>query len=182
MTVIRLMIPLAGGPPHECGEEPRAQCPRRPQLGAAFSARGGRNVATTRPYNQNCPIARTLDIIGDRWTLLIIRDLFIGRSRFGEFRRSTPRISPKLLSERLKRLEEQGVVERALLDGYPPRAEYRLTPKGRSLFPVLFAIGTWGFEHLFFEEPDLRDEVDRFLRSSVPEYATMSEAAAAKGD
>jgi len=136
-------------------------------------------MARTRPYAQNCPIARTLDIIGDRWTLLIIRDLFLGRTRFNEFRQSTAPISPRLLSGRLKRLEEHGLVERSLLDGYPPRAEYRLTAKGRSLFPVLFAIGGWGFEHLFTDEPELRTEVDAFLRSAVPEYVTMSEAAAA---
>ncbi len=135
-------------------------------------------MARTSPYAQDCPIARTLDLIGDRWTMLIIRDLFLGRSRFNEFRQSTPRISPKLLSERLKRLEEEGIVERALLDGRPPRAEYRLTPKGRSIFPVLFAIGSWGFEHLFADEPDLRTELDAHLRSLVPEYVTMSEAAA----
>ena len=136
-------------------------------------------MARTQPYAQACPIARTLDIIGDRWTLLIIRDLFLGRSRFNEFRQSTPRISPKLLSDRLKRLEEQGLVERALLGGYPPRAEYRLTAKGRSLFPVLSAMGSWGFEHLFSDEPELRTEVDAYLRSAVPEYGRMKEAPAA---
>ena len=133
-------------------------------------------MARTQPYAQACPIARTLDIIGDRWTLLIIRDLFLGRSRFKEFRQSTPRISPRLLSERLKRLEEEELVERDLLAGYPPRAEYRLTAKGRSLFPVLFAMGSWGFEHLFADEPELRTEVDGYLRSAVPEYVTMSDA------
>jgi len=117
--------------------------------------------------------------MGDRWTLLIIRDLFLGRRRFNEFRQSTPRISPKLLSERLKRLEDQELVERAVVAGYPPRAEYRLTPRGRSLFPVLFAMGNWGFEHLFADEPELRTEVDAHLRSAVPEYVRMSEAAAA---
>jgi DNA-binding HxlR family transcriptional regulator len=138
-------------------------------------------MARTSPYAQNCPIARTLDVIGDRWTMLIIRDLFIGRSRFNEFRQSTPRISPKLLSERLKRLEDEGLVERLLLDGRPPRAEYRLTPKGRSLFPVIFAIGTWGLAHLFAGEPELRTEIDAYLRSQVPEYATMSDAAVKEG-
>jgi DNA-binding HxlR family transcriptional regulator len=137
-------------------------------------------MARTQPYAQACPIARTLDIIGDRWTLLIIRDLFLGRRRFNEFRQSTPRISPKLLSERLKRLEEQGLVERTLLAGYPPRAEYGLTAKGRSLFPVLFAMGSWGFEHLFADEAELRGEVDAYLKASVPEYVTMSEATAAR--
>jgi DNA-binding HxlR family transcriptional regulator len=135
-------------------------------------------MARTAPYAQDCPIARTLDLIGDRWTLLIIRDLFLGRSRFNEFRQSTPRISPKLLSQRLKRLEDEGIVERAVLEGYPPRAEYRLTPKGRSLFPVLFAIGTWGFDHLFADEPELRTEIDEFLRSQVPEYVMLSDAVA----
>jgi len=138
-------------------------------------------MARTSPYAQDCPIARTLDVIGDRWTMIIIRDLFLGRSRFNEFRQSTPRISPKLLSERLKRLEDEGIVERVLLDGHPPRAEYRLSPKGRSIFPVLFAIGSWGFEYLFADEPELRTEIDAYLRSQVPEYATMSEAAADSG-
>src|SRR3989337_4609633 len=92
-------------------------------------------MARTSPYAQDCPIARTLDLIGARWTLLIIRDLFLGRSRFNEFRQSTPRISPKLLSERLKRLEEQGLVGRSLQDGYPPRAEYRLAGEGRAPLP-----------------------------------------------
>ena len=138
-------------------------------------------MARTSPYAQDCPIARTLDLIGDRWTMLIIRDLFLGRSRFNQFRQSTPRISPKLLSQRLKRLEDEGIVERALLDGYPPRAEYRLSTKGRSLFPVLFAMGTWGFEHLFAAEPELRTEIDAYLRSQVPEYVTMSETASNEG-
>jgi DNA-binding HxlR family transcriptional regulator len=136
-------------------------------------------MARTAPYAQNCPIARTLDVIGDRWTLLIIRDLFLGRSRFNEFRQSTPRISPRLLSQRLKRLEEQGLVERTLVEGHPPRAEYRLTPKGRALFPVLYAIGTWGFEYLFANEPELKAQIDQYLRSAVPEYVMMSDAAIA---
>ena len=138
-------------------------------------------MSRTKPYNQDCPIARTLDVIGDRWTMIIIRDLFLGRTRFNEFRQSTPRISPKLLSERLKRLEEQGIVERTLLDGHPPRAEYHLTPKGRELYPVLFAIGSWGIEHLFPDEPELRGEIDAYLRAQVPEYVTMSDAAAKQG-
>ncbi len=178
MTVIRLMNPLADGPARERGEERRARYPRRPRLGGASSASGDPTMARTQPYNQNCPIARTLDIIGDRWTLLIIRDLFLGHSRFGEFRQSTPRISPKLLSERLKRLEEEGLVERALLDGYPPRAEYRLTEKGRAIFPVLYAMGTWGAEYLFDGEPELRDAVLTFIESRVPEYRRMKEMTA----
>jgi DNA-binding HxlR family transcriptional regulator len=139
-------------------------------------------MARTSPYAQNCPIARTLDVVGDRWTLLIIRDLFLGRTRFNDFRRSSsPSISPRLLSQRLKRLEEEGIIQRIVREGYPPRTEYALTPKGRSIFPVLFAIGAWGFEHLFADEPELRDQIDEYLRAQVPEYVMMSDAAAAEG-
>ncbi len=141
-------------------------------------------MAKTRPYNQECPIARTLDIIGDRWTLLIIRDLFLGRSRFSEFMRSCPGMPPRLLSQRLKRLEDRGLVERALYCEYPLRAAYRLTDNGRSLFPVLYAMGSWGAEHLFEGEPELREGVEQFIESRVPEYRQMNEreAARTKGD
>jgi DNA-binding HxlR family transcriptional regulator len=138
-------------------------------------------MARTRPYDQDCPIARTLDVIGDRWTLIIIRDLFLGRTRFNEFRQSTPRISPKVLSERLTRLEEDRIVDRVVTNGRPPRVEYHLTPKGRALFPVLFAIGAWGFEHLFTNEPELKAEIDAHLRAQVPEYVMLSDAAAKEG-
>ena len=94
-----------------------------------------------RPYNQGCPIARSLDIFGDRWTMLIIRDLFLGSSRFQQLLRSSPGLPPRLLSDRLKKLEQHGLVERSLYSQHPLRAEYRLTEKGRSLAPVLDAIG-----------------------------------------
>jgi len=126
-------------------------------------------MAKTRPYGQACPIARTLDLVGDRWTLVIIRDLFFGRSRFSEFVRSSPGLPPRLLSQRLKRLEEEGLVERAVYSQHPLRAEYRLTPKGRSLFSVLKAIAEWGLEHLFEDEPELRQGIAQFVKSRVPE-------------
>ncbi|KKL75721.1 hypothetical protein LCGC14_2052110, partial [marine sediment metagenome] len=90
-----------------------------------------------RPYNQVCPVARTLDMIGDRWTLLIVRDLFLGRTRFKDFLTSSPGLPPKVLSDRLKKLEEQRLVQRVVYSQHPLRAEYRLTDKGRSLEPVM---------------------------------------------
>ena len=126
-------------------------------------------MAKTRPYGQACPIARTLDIVGDRWTLVIIRDLFLGRSRFSDLVRSSPGLPPRLLSQRLKRLEEQGLIERAVYCQHPLRAGYRLTPRGRSLFPVLKAIAEWGLEHLFEDEPELRQGIAQFVKSRVPE-------------
>ena len=102
----------------------------------------------SRSYEQSCPIALTLDVIGDRWTILIIRDLYFGRARFNELLAASPGMSTKILSERLKLLEEHDLVERVLYSEHPLRAQYRLTQKGMSLEPVLNAIGIWGGRHL----------------------------------
>ncbi len=141
-------------------------------------------MARTRPYSQECPIARTLDVIGDRWTLLIIRDLFLGRRRFSELLGSSPGMPPRLLSQRLKRLEEHGLVQRVIYSEYPLRAEYRLTERGRSLFPVLYAMGSWGAAHLFEGEPEPRKTVEQFIESRVPEYRQLkkAEASTTEGD
>jgi DNA-binding HxlR family transcriptional regulator len=100
------------------------------------------------PYDMRCPVARTLDIIGERWTILVLRDLLLeGPRRFQDFERSLGGISPNPLSARLKRLEDAGVVERRFYEQHPPRAEYLLTPKGRALGPVLKALLEWGRKH-----------------------------------
>ena len=92
-----------------------------------------------------CPIARTLEIIGDSWTILILRDLAVsGPRRFQDFERSLAGISPNTLSARLKLLEQHGVVERRFYEQHPPRAEYVLTEKGAELRPVLRALLDWG--------------------------------------
>ncbi|MCH8814423.1 MAG: helix-turn-helix transcriptional regulator [Chloroflexi bacterium] len=127
-------------------------------------------MAKTRPYNQDCPIARTLDIVGDRWTLLIVRDLFIGLTRFSEFLKSSPGIPPKILSGRLKKLQRHSIIERRVYSEHPLRAEYTLTETGRSLMPVIHAIGEWGFEHLFEGEEELRDQVRGIVTAQVPEF------------
>jgi DNA-binding HxlR family transcriptional regulator len=95
-----------------------------------------------------CPVARTLDIIGERWTILILRDLLLGGAcKFQDFERSLAGISPNTLSARLKRLEEHGVIERRFYEQHPPRAEYVLTEKGRQLGPVLKTLLEWGSKH-----------------------------------
>jgi DNA-binding HxlR family transcriptional regulator len=97
------------------------------------------------PYDMSCPVARTLDIIGERWTMLIMRDLLLGGPcKFQDFERSLAGISPNTLSARLKQLEEHGIVERRFYEQHPPRAEYLLTDKGRQLGPVLKALFEWG--------------------------------------
>ena|SRR5215469_10113856 len=102
-----------------------------------------------------CSIARTLDVIGERWTILILRDLVRhGPRRFQDFARSLPRISPNTLSARLKRLEETGIVERRFYAQHPPRAEYVLTEIGEELRPVLGALLKWGERHTEYGAPD----------------------------
>jgi DNA-binding HxlR family transcriptional regulator len=98
--------------------------------------------------DEHCPVARTLDIIGDRWSILILRDLMLdGPRKFQDLQQSMERISPNTLSARLKTLEEHGIVERRLYTSHPPRAEYVLTGKGEALRPVVRALRAWGEKH-----------------------------------
>src|SRR6185436_2176017 len=99
-------------------------------------------------YEMHCPIARTLDIIGDRWTILILRDLLLeGPRKFQDLARSLAGISPTTLSARIKQLERHALVERQFYAQHPPRAEYVLTERGRTLGPVLKALLDWGTRH-----------------------------------
>jgi len=96
-------------------------------------------------YDPHCPVARTLDIIGERWTILILRDLLLqGPRKFYDLQQSLRGISPNTLSARLKTLEHNGVIARHFYEQHPPRAEYVLTEKGRALGPVLKALLGWG--------------------------------------
>jgi DNA-binding HxlR family transcriptional regulator len=96
----------------------------------------------------DCPVACTLDLVGDRWTLLIIRDLFKGKHRFSEFLDSGEGIKTNILADRLKRLERVGLVQRSRYQEHPPRHEYHLTDSGRDLGPVVKAMFAWGRAHL----------------------------------
>src|SRR6185436_4188135 len=106
-----------------------------------------------RKYQQACPVARTLDLVGDRWTLVVIRDMFMGLNRFADLRDHNPSMPPKILSARLKFLVEEGVLERQVYSQHPLRAEYHLTEKGRSLLPIILALGEWGLHNTFEDEP-----------------------------
>jgi DNA-binding HxlR family transcriptional regulator len=98
--------------------------------------------------NDTCPVCRTAEIVCGKWTLLVIRDLADGRSRFCELERSLAGISPRTLSLRLRALEAEGVVERQTFPEVPPRVEYVLTPKGRALAPLIESMRTYGREWL----------------------------------
>ena len=96
--------------------------------------------------NQVCSVARTLEVIGDRWTMLVVRDAFHGIRRFEEFQERLG-IARNVLSSRLTRLVDEGVLEKRLYQDRPPRFEYRLTPKGVDLFPVMVSLMKWGDRH-----------------------------------
>lgn len=101
-----------------------------------------------KAYGQYCPVAKSLDVVGDRWTLLIIRDLMRGKQRFKDLQESLMGIAPNLLSDRLKKLEEAGLVVRTMFRQIPPRVEYALTDKGRGLDSVLASLARFGMQHL----------------------------------
>lgn len=95
-----------------------------------------------------CPITNTLDIFGDKWTLLVVRDLFAGCKTYGEFQASPENIPTNLLADRLKRLEQHHVVTRTPYQERPTRYAYELTEKGRSLGVILNALSHWGEQHI----------------------------------
>ena len=103
---------------------------------------------------QNCSIARALEILGERWTLLIIRDAFLGLRRFDQFQESLG-IARNVLTDRLNRLVEEGVLERVRYNERPERYEYNLTAKGRELNIALAGLRQWGDKHLSDKPPRL---------------------------
>ena len=99
---------------------------------------------TNASYKQFCPVAMAAEVLCTRWTVVLLRELVAGSTRFNELRRGVPRMSPALLSKRLGELEAAGVVERTRLADAPDVHVYRLTESGRDLQPVIEAIGMWG--------------------------------------
>lgn len=102
---------------------------------------------TAIPKRSLCPVSRTLDVLGDRWSLLVVRDLMRGKKRFAEFLDSKEGITTTTLTERLRRLVRAGIVESRRYNEHPPRVEYVLTPKGEDLRPIIRAMVTWGVQH-----------------------------------
>ena len=95
-----------------------------------------------------CPIANTLDILGDKWSLLVIRDLFAGKSTYSEFQSSPEKIPTNILADRLKRLIENSIIKKTPYQDNPPRYAYKLTDKGRSLGPVMKELVKWGLKNI----------------------------------
>ena len=100
-----------------------------------------------REYDQVCSIARTLEVLGERWTLLVIRDVFNGRRRFDQIQENL-RVARNVLSTRLALLVDEGILEKRAYQERPPRYEYFLTEKGLDLWPVMVGMLHWGDRHL----------------------------------
>lgn len=113
---------------------------------------------------ESCPVCRTAEVVCGKWTLLLVRDLAEGRSRFCELERSLAGISPRTLSLRLRVLEEEGIVERRTFPEVPPRVEYALTLKGQALLPIIEDMRAYGERWLDVERAD---ELDASLVSAI---------------
>lgn len=96
----------------------------------------------------NCPVERTLEVIGGRWKVLILRELFQGVRRFGQLHRALHGITQKMLTQQLREMEEDSIIHREVYLQVPPKVEYSLTPLGESLKPIIDAMHQWGVRHL----------------------------------
>lgn len=102
----------------------------------------------SRKYALDCPVAKTLDVIGDRWSIMLLREFFLhGERRFQDLEQAFAALTPSVLSVRLKELEANGILESRLYSTHPPRPEYFLTPKGRALGPILKEMRRWGEQY-----------------------------------
>ncbi|AOB31729.1 HxlR family transcriptional regulator [Bordetella sp. H567] len=121
---------------------------------------------------ETCPVARTVDVVGDRWSLLIVRDAFDGMHRFGDFQRSLG-MARNILSDRLHRLVQAGILETRPASDGSAYQEYALTPKGESLFPVVVALRQWGEQHLFSRDEPYSRLLDRKTGKPIPFMAPL---------
>jgi len=120
-------------------------------------------VPALAPERSGCPIAATLDLVGDKWSLIVIRDMFTGKNRFGEFLKSPEGITTNILADRLKRMERAGLVAKQPYQERPVRHAYALTPRGETLLPVLQAMCHWANT----EMPDTWVPPASFMRRKV---------------
>ena len=119
-------------------------------------------MSETTTYRSGCPLASALDIVGDKWSLVVLRGFFIGFSRYGDFLKAPESIATNILADRLKSLECAGLIER-LPDA---ASRYRLTRKGADLLPVLQQLTHWGLEHI----PDRWQPPDWFFKAKPKDF------------
>lgn len=144
-----------------------------------MTAEGKIRLNGRKSYNHPCLIAQTLDVLGDRWTLLILRDLMAGLHRYSDILESCSGMSPNVLADRLKKLEADGLVERHYERGLPPRVDYTLTEKGWAVRPILLSLLEWGVRYQTrFSVESVGDEVPTdFAVRVIPTFAFQPENA-----
>ena len=130
-----------------------------------------------RTYGDACGIARALDVLGERWALMIVRELLLGPKRFTDLRSGLPHVSADVLSQRLRGLEAAGIVERRTLPPPAPAKVYDLTPSGRDIEPVLIELGRWGGTHT----PSAPEECGMSLDSHIVSMRTLFDPELARG-
>ncbi len=138
-------------------------------------------MSTVRRYDDPCGIARALDVIGDRWALLVVRELIFGPKRFVQLREGLHGISPNVLSQRLRELEDVGVVRRDVLDPPASVAIYELTGRGRALEPVLLELGRWGSQQTMASSTELSVSAVLLALKTVFQPGLLAEATIALG-
>ena len=112
-----------------------------------------------------CPVACSLDLLGDKWTLLVVRDLLLGKTTYTQFQKSPEGIPTNILAERLKRLQTAGIIEKSRYQERPVRYAYHLTEKGRDLRPVLSAMIDWGNKYISGTVP--REQIEAMVPQSL---------------
>ncbi|MGJ7489701.1 winged helix-turn-helix transcriptional regulator [Variovorax sp. ZT4R33] len=131
-------------------------------------------MRSRKPMNDEpCPVARSVDLIGDRWSLLVVRDAFDGMRRFGDFQRSLS-VARNILSDRLRRLVEAGILETQAASDGSAYQEYVLTAKGESLFPIVVALRQWGEQHLFERGERHSVLIDKRTGKPIPRMAPQA--------
>jgi len=113
----------------------------------------------------SCPVACSLDLLGDKWTLLVVRDLLLGKTTYTQFQKSPEGIPTNILAERLKRLQTAGIIEKSRYQERPVRYAYHLTEKGRDLRPVLSAMIDWGNKYISGTVP--REQIEAMVPQSL---------------
>lgn len=127
-------------------------------------------ITKTQTHRSECALSTALEIIGDKWSLLIIRDMCLNKSRYGDFQASPEKIPTNILASRLKQLEANGIIEKIPYQKKPLRYEYKLTAKGAGLLPVMKELALWAHRYI----PECGAPPDRFL-SIKPEQLLSSQ-------
>jgi DNA-binding HxlR family transcriptional regulator len=137
-------------------------------------SRKGTNMPTRNPLNDEpCPVARSVDVVGDRWSMLVVRDAFDGISRFGDFQRSLG-VARNILSDRLHKLTDAGILKTQPASDGTAYQEYVLTPQGVSLFPVVVALRQWGERHLFKRNERHSVLIDKRTGKAIPKMTPQA--------